>query len=123
MAIERQRVTKRREQHPAEALADPMSKAPESTPTPPAPEPAPTSAATRRDTTHRTASRAPAAKPDERSGGEDSPKVPTSYRLPRALLNRLDKGARVIPAALDLNVSKNQIVEMAIDEYLQRFDV
>lgn len=120
MAIERKRVTKRSEQHPAELIADGATQESHSG-TPPSVD---TADAPAPRTPKRRAASIPAAVPaDGRGEGEDGPKIPTSYRLPRSLLDRLDRAARVIPAELDRNMSKNQIVEMAIDEFLKRFNV
>lgn len=110
--IERKKVTKRHEQHPAEALAAPGPA--ESAAVPAAPEQPPVAPAPR-----------PASAPVRAAGEEVSPaaepKVPSSFRLPRTLLDRLDAGAVKIPAVLGRRVSKNQLVENALDEYLSRY--
>lgn len=114
MAIERKTVTKRNERHPADVLQPLAADQPASTPaaaSPISPPVQPQSPAPAEDRYESTPPGVP----------EDGPKVPTSFRIPRRLLDRLDKGARVIPAALDKNLSKNQLVENALDEYLKRF--
>jgi hypothetical protein len=110
--IERKKVTKRHDPHPAEALALPGTAEP--THAPAAPEQQPVSLTPR-----------PAPAP-ARAVGEElpqvaEPKVPSSFRLPRTLLDRLDAGAVTIPATLGRRISKNQLVENAIDEYLSRY--
>lgn len=112
--IERKKVTKRHEQHPAEALA--------------APGPAETTSAPAvADQSPIAPTQPPAATPVRASGEEApqaaEPKVPSSFRLPRTLLDRLDAGSVKIPATLGRRVSKNQLVENAIDEYLSRYGV
>ncbi|GAA0992867.1 hypothetical protein GCM10009551_054330 [Nocardiopsis tropica] len=113
MAIERKKVTKHYDPHPAEALSSPepaessSAFAPPDLPTPP-----------RVSASGLVSSVGQASASDEPA---PEPKVPSSFRLPRTLLDRLDAGAIAIPAALGRRVSKNQLVENAIDEYLTRY--
>lgn len=119
--VERQRVTKRHEPHPADAQA---TAKPTEGVLPPAPAVADAPPPVKeRPAAKRRVPAASASSPSESAAEDEGPKVPTSFRLPRSLLNRLDKGSRVIPAELDKNVSKNQIVEMAIDHYLAQFNI
>lgn len=125
MAMERRRVTKIREPHPADpqvAVVAPEVAAPQTVTPEQGSKPA---ASTPSDSPRRSkATSAPKAASTTQAAGapvDEGAKVPSSWRLKRSMLNRLDKAARVIPAELDQNMSKNLIVETAIDEYLKRF--
>lgn len=51
---------------------------------------------------------------------ENRPKIPVNYRLPADLVKRLDTAAVYLPAKLGKRITKNGIVEAAIDEYLAK---